>query len=210
MKIFEVKENVLKNNVSYLKMLDVMRDETKKFCAEFHDSPDYLSEWGHNYFCPEDGERLIFDLNKPQEHECQLCHTVYKNKTFDNVWIYFYRNQAILTLMKLAVLYKIDKNQKYIDEYKKILSFYADNYTKFALHAKDQIIEDVNYDIGGGARLMPQGLNEAIVAIRIIISLEILQDDLDKDFVKGLNEKLFIPITEILTPQLIRIHNIPC
>ncbi len=210
MKIFEVKPDVLNGNSTYQEMLETMRAETEKFCKEFHDSPDYLSEWGHNYFCPTDGERLIFDLDKPHHHECQLCHTVYQNKTFDNVWVYFYRNQAILTLMKLAVLYKMDGDANHLVEYKKILGFYADNYTKFALHAKDKIIEDVNYDIGGGARLMPQGLNEAIVAIRIIISLEILQGDLDEAFVNGLTEKLFNPLASILTPQLIRIHNIPC
>ncbi|MFI3326269.1 MAG: heparinase II/III family protein [Clostridia bacterium] len=210
MKIFEVKKEILKGNSSYTKMLNEMREETENFCKNFHDSPDYLSEWGHNYFCPVDGERLIFDLNKPHHHECQLCHTVYQNKTFDNVWTYFYRNQAILTLMKLAVLYKMDKNPKDLENYKKILGFYADNYTKFALHVKGEIMDDLTHDVGGAGRIMPQGLNEAIVAIRIIISLEILGDDLDKGFVNGLTAKLFNPMTQILIPQLIRIHNIPC
>ncbi len=209
MKIFEINEELFREDPTYVGMLDTMREEVTKFCAEFHDSPDYLSEWGHNYFCPEDGERLIFDFDRPQEHECELCHTVYKNKTFDNVWRYFYRNHAILTLMKLAVLYKMEGKQEYLDDYKRILGFYSDHYVEFALHAKDHIVEDVTYDIGGAGRLMPQGLNEAIVAIRTIISLELLKDDIDAEFVEGLKKNLFEPMTEILKPQINRIHNIP-
>ncbi|MFI3207989.1 MAG: heparinase II/III family protein [Eubacteriales bacterium] len=209
MKIFDVNEKLFREDPKYIGMLDTMRAEVTKFCAEFHDSPDYLSEWGHNYFCPEDGERLIFDFDRPQEHECELCHTVYKSKTFDNVWRYFYRNHAILTLMKLAVLYKMEGKQEYLDDYKRILGFYSDHYVEFALHAKDHIVDDVTFDIGGAARLMPQGLNEAIVAIRTIISLELLKDVIDEEFVAGVKKNLFVPMTEILVPQVNRIHNIP-
>lgn len=210
MKIFDVNEDFIKNDKVFSDMLNTMRDEAESFYQNFKDDPSNLSEWGHNYFCAEDGERLIFDLNKPKEHECKLCHTVYKTKTFDNVWTYFYRNEAILTLMKLAVLYRTDKKQEYLDEYKKILGFYSDNYIKFDLHAKDKIIDDVTYDVGGAARLMPQGLNEAIVLIRIIISLEILKGHIDDEFVEGVKKNLFANAMLVLKPQIIRIHNIPC
>ncbi len=209
MKVFEINEKLFKEDPTYVGMLDTMRTEVTKFCAEFHDSPEYLSEWGHNYFCPVDGERLIFDFDKPQEHECELCHTVYQNKTLDNVWRYFYRNHAILTLMKLAVLYKTEGKEQYLEDYKKILGFYSDHYVEFALHAKEHIVEDVTFDIGGAGRLMPQGLNEAIVAIRTIISLELLKDDIDAEFVEGVKKNLFAPMVEILKPQINRIHNIP-
>lgn len=209
MNIFEIKEEVLKNSSIYMDMIDAMRNEADEFRETFHDSPEYLSEWGHNYFCPQDGERLIFDLKKPHEHECKLCHTVYQNKTMDNVWIYFYRNEAILTLMKLALLYKMEGKTEHLDSYKEILGFYSDHYEEFALHAKAHIVEDLTFDIGGAARLMPQGLNEAIVAIRIIISLELLKDELDQSFLEGLKNNLFMPMTEILIPQINRINNIP-
>ncbi|MFI3231339.1 MAG: heparinase II/III family protein, partial [bacterium] len=208
--MFDIKEQVLRDN--YGEMLEAMKQEATKFYTNFKDSPDNLSEWGHNYFCAEDGERLIFDLDKPNEHECKLCHKVYKTQTFDNVWTYFYRNEAILTIMKLAVLYKMEKKQEYLDEYKKILGFYSDNYTQFTLHAKDKILDvkDLTYDVGGAARLMPQGLNEAIVIIRIIISFEILKEDLDQEFIDGVVNNLFKNAVAVLKPQIIRIHNIPC
>ncbi len=194
----------------YNAMLNEMQEQAESYAATFKDSPDALSEWGHNYFCETDGERLIFDLNKPQTHQCGLCGKIYMSKKLDNVWTYFYRNEAILTLMKLAVLYKVDGNEKHLESYKKILSFYAENYESFALHAKDKVIEDVTYDVGGAGRLMPQGLNEAIVLIRITTSMEILKGVLDDAFIAKVTEGLFKPAVSILRPQLVRIHNIPC
>lgn len=208
MKIFDVNEKVLSEN--YSDMLEQMKSEAVKFYTNFKDDPKNLSEWGHNYFCTEDGERLIFNLDKPKHHECKLCHTVYSTKTLDNVWTYFYRNEAILTLTKLAVLYRMEKKQEYLDEYKKILGFYSDNYTKFDIHVKDQIVDDLTLDVGGAGRLMPQGLNEAIVIIRVIMSLELLKGHIDDEFVNSVIKNMLVPATEILRPQVIRIHNIPC
>ncbi len=210
MDVFSVNKDLFLSDPALSRMINGMREEAVEFAKNFKDDPKNLSEWGHNYFCATDGERLIFDLNKPKEHVCQLCGTKYSTKTFDNVWTYFYRNTAIITLMKLAVLYKVEGKQEYLDEYKKILSFYADHYTEFDLHAKDKIVEDLTVDVGGAARLMPQGLNEAIVIIRIIISLEILKDDIDAEFVERVTKGLFDNAVKVLRPQIIRIHNIPC
>lgn len=208
MKIFDVNEKLL--NKKYSDMLDAMRGEALSFCENFKDDPNALSDWGHNYFCPADGELLIFDLNKPHAHECRLCHTVYQTKTLDDVWTYFYRNEAIVSMMKLAVLYHTDNKKEYLDEYKKILGFYSDNYTKFAFHSKDKIIEDIENHQGGGGRLMPQGLNEAILIVRIVLSLELLKNDLDKEFIDGVRENFFAEATRLLKPQIKSIHNIHC
>lgn len=210
MKIYEVDSKIAQTHAD---MLAKMKEEAVSFAAEFHDSVDNYSDWGHNYFCTDDGERLIFDLNKPHEHECQFCHKVYQTEILDNVWNYFYRNTAILTLLKLAVLYKIEKDADYIAEYKKILTFYAENYDKFPLHAHSVIypFPQVPGNIKDAGRLMPQGLNESIVMIRIIISLEILKDDLDKEFTDMVVEKLLTPAgKDVLLPEVFKIHNKPC
>ncbi|OON91425.1 MAG: hypothetical protein ATN33_01225 [Epulopiscium sp. Nele67-Bin001] len=194
----------------YTDMLKTMKEEALSFARVFKDTPEITSDWGHNYFCADDGERLIFDLNKPHDHECMLCGKVYKSEKLDNVWVYFYRNQAILTLMKLAVVYKLEKDPECLELYKKILTYYAEHYTEFKIHAKDVISDDLTYDVGGAGRMMPQGLNEAIVLIRISVTLEILKDDLDKEFKDLVINNLFMEAVKILKPQLIRIHNIPC
>ncbi|OOO00149.1 MAG: hypothetical protein ATN35_08840 [Epulopiscium sp. Nele67-Bin004] len=212
MTLFEfdkIKQVAQEGNV-YGDMLKDFKAEALDFAKNFEDTPAKTSDWGHNYFCVEDGERLIFDLNKPHEHECMLCGKVYKSKQLDNVWVYFYRNNAILVLLKLALTYKLEKDEECLELYKKILGYYAEHYTEFELHAKDKIVTDLRHDVGGAARMMPQGLNEAIIMIRIALSLEILKGEIDQEFVEFVQEKMFRPAISIMTPQIAHIHNIPC
>lgn len=210
MNIFQVDKDILKLDYKYVKMIEKMKEEVTSFCEEFNDTPENPSDWGHNYFCKEDGERLIFDLHKPQEHECKFCHRIYKSEKLDRVWTYFYRNEAILTLMKLAVLYRAYGEDCYLTEFKRILWFYADNYTKFDIHAKDKIVEEKDINFSGAGRIMPQELNESVIIVRIMIALEILKEDLDVDFIKKINDIMLLNAVKILKPQIYRIHNKSC
>lgn len=194
----------------YHEMMNQMDAEATYFADNFDDDPVKMSEWGHNYFCEEDGGRLTFSLEKPHSHFCQICGKEYKGEMYDNVWVYFYRNAAIISLLKSALLYKVRGDLRYLDYIKKILSFYADNYKEFILHAKGKVVDNLTIDVGGAGKIMPQGLNEAIILVRIVNVLEIIKEDLDKEFLEKINDKLFIPASEILIPQLVKIHNIPC
>ena len=54
-----------------------MKKDVDDFLPSFCDSPAKLSRWGHHYFCDDDGGRLIFDLNSPHSHRCEICGKVY-------------------------------------------------------------------------------------------------------------------------------------
>ncbi|MFI3227504.1 MAG: heparinase II/III family protein [Clostridia bacterium] len=208
MNVFEVDGKIAQ---AYPEMLAQMKKEARFFAENFNDSSDVMSDWGHKYFCPDDGAILIFDETKPHEHECSFCHKVHKSKTLDNVWAFTYRNTAVVTLLKLAVLYHVEKDPYYIEQYKKILGFYAENYDKFPLHTKNTILylpeDSIVWDVG---KIMPQGLNEAIITIRMTISLEMLKDDLDQEFKDMVINKLLIPACKlVLIPQVHEIHNKP-
>lgn len=204
------KKNI-KNNPKYHDMILAMQKEVDSFASTFKDDPNINSEWGHYYFCNNDGGRLIFDLNKPHTHVCEVCHKEFKSEIYDGVWVYFYRNTAILTIWKAACLYKALDDKKYLDIAKNILNFYAENYTKFKIHNKERQVFD-NYDemTWGCGRILPQGLNESIIAIRMISALEILRDDLDKEFLDNLYFKMFREMFYLLKPQVNQIHNIRC
>ncbi|MFI3226045.1 MAG: heparinase II/III family protein [Clostridia bacterium] len=210
MNIFELNEDILKLDTKYIEMIETMKAEALSFCENFDDDPSIMSDWGHHYYCPKDGEMLTFDLTKPKDHVCGLCGTVYKSEQLDRTWTYLYRHDAILTLMKLSVLYRAYKEPRYLEEYKKLLLFYADNYMKFELHAKDVPHDGVNLKFSGAARIMSQELNEAMILVRIMVSLEILKEDLSKEFIDHLNDVFFVNIADVLIPQLDKIHNKPC
>lgn len=77
-------------------LIQEMKKEVDEFLPCFSDSPDRLSRWGHYYFCDDDGGRLIFDLNSPGRHRCEVCGKVFESEILDGVWVYFYRNKAVI------------------------------------------------------------------------------------------------------------------
>ncbi|WP_025724502.1 heparinase II/III domain-containing protein [Acholeplasma granularum] len=196
---------------AFNQMIETMKKEVIEFATNFKDDPKLLSEWGHHDFCKLDGGKLIFDVNKPHDHICEICGTNNQSKLLDGVWVYNYRNLAILNIWKSAFLFKKTNNKIYLEYIYKILGFYSDNYTSFKLHNKEGLIFD-DYETmkWGAGRLMPQGLNEAIITVRIINALELIKDDIDPKFLSDLKKNYFDEVTKLLIPQVDKIHNISC
>ncbi len=199
------------SNPKFKSALQKIQKEVDEFASEFKDTPTARSQWGHSYFCDYDGGRLIFDIHKPHVHKCEVCGKEFKSELYDGVWVYFYRNQAILTIWKAAGVYAYTKDKKYLDIIKKIMGFYAENYTKFDIHNKEKLVFD-SYETmkWGCGRILPQGLNESIITIRMIQALEIVKEDIGKDFLDYVYENLFKEIYLLLKPQVNQIHNIRC
>lgn len=196
---------------NYDEMFKDMKEGVNTFFSTFTDSPDNLSGWGHNYFCEIDGGKLLFKMDSPYAHKCEICGKVYNDEKYNKTWTYLYRYQCLVELIKSAALYKKTKEKKYLDYVTQTMSFYAENYEKFTLHAKDLINPELTVDVGGAGRIMPQGLNEAMFLIKMIFALEIVRDDLSEEFLSKMKNQLFKPAIEsVLRPQCIRIHNIVC
>lgn len=49
--------------------------------------------------------------------------------------------------------------------------------------------------------MMPQGLNEAIVAIRFIQTIEILRPELEQEWLENVHRKLFREMFRLLAPR---------
>ena len=192
-------------------MLDYMHKETTAFFTSFHDDAAKMSGWGHNYFCEEDGGMLVFALDSPDRHVCPICGHVYTSQKYCYTWTYLYRVRAVQETYKSAYLYKLTGQSRFLDYVKTALRFYAANYRAFVLHVKDELCDDLNKDVGGAARVMPQGLNESIALTKLLLAMDILGDALDLDFVQSVKADLFIPaIDDVLAPQLNLVHNIKC
>lgn len=203
--------SAINNNSAYKAAIIKIKSEVDDFYSSFNDDPSIISEWGHYYFCNYDGGRLIYDRKNPKSHKCEICGKDYTDEVYDGVWTYFYRNEAILTAWKAAALYAYDKNPHYLDILMEIIGFYAKNYTKFVIHNKERDrflnIDDMKWGCG---RIMPQGLNESIITIRMIQALEIVKSDLPKLFLDEIYHSMFKEIFKLLKPQVNQIHNIRC
>ncbi|ADO83900.1 heparinase II/III domain-containing protein [Ilyobacter polytropus] len=205
--IGKLKSSMLKNR--YQEMLQHMGAEVTNFSDKFNDNYNKMSEWGHMYFCEEDGAILDFNLEKPHIHICTVCGTEYKSRQLDNVWVYFYRGKAIQTALNAAVVYKATKEKKYLEYLEKIIGYYTRHYTDFAIHSKDAAVEITTTGKLGYARIMPQELNEAVIVVKIARIMEILKEDLSEEFKESV-KNMFREVFQILAPQVNKVHNKPC
>lgn len=202
---------LLNDSPKFIPAKQKMIEEVRTFFQNFHDDPKLLSQWGHNYFCDIDGGRLIFDLNKPHEHVCEICGKRYTGEVYDGVWRYFYRNEAVLTMMKAAALYKATGDREYLGILKDLMMFYAERYLEFPLHDKaGRVYPDYSTMKWGCGRILPQGLNEAIITTRMIQALEIVKEDLEEEFLEKGYRLLFAEVWKLLKPQVDRLSNISC
>lgn len=200
----------LKNHNIYGEMINQMEKDVNDFMVKYSDDPRFLSGWGHAYFCDEDGGVLIYNIDKPHSHVCSVCGKEYRGFIYDSCFITMLRNQAVVTAIKSSIIYNTCKDKKYVDFTKKIVDFFSNNYDLFAIHAKEKITTEATVDVGGVGKIMPQGLNEAIISIRLINSLQLIKDELDKEYLEKVKNDLFEPIIKLLLPQKMHIHNIPC
>jgi hypothetical protein len=196
---------------AFAEMVHGMQREVDSFMRSFTDDPARLSGWGHAYFCDEDGGRLLFDPKRPHRHVCSVCKRVYSGIAYDAAWVYFYRNLAIVTAWKAALLYRTNGQTKYLAYAKTIVSYYAERYHLFALHDKEgRVYEEGTAPAWGCGRIMPQGLNESIFAIRMLWTLELLKTELSAVFLDLVRARMFDQFQHLVRPQVDAVHNIRC
>ncbi|UJF15714.1 alginate lyase family protein [Jeotgalibaca sp. MA1X17-3] len=192
-------------------MLNQLEKEVDSFYSTFKDDPSKTSAWGHHYFCKEDGSVLTYNPENENEHQCPLCGEVYSSPLLTRVWRTIYRNEAALTILKAAVLYKSTNDKKYMDTLVSISSFYFNSYTKFKLHNKeDEFYDDLSDFAWGCGRIMPQCLNESIFFIRIFTGLELVKEELPEELLKNIKEEFSEEFFALANPQVNKVHNISC
>ncbi|MFI3254603.1 MAG: heparinase II/III family protein [Eubacteriales bacterium] len=189
-------------------VLTEMEAEVRDYMSDFSDDPSITSRWGHIYFCNDDGGRLIYNHKEKNVHRCEVCGQVFQSEEYDGVWQYFYRNQAIVVSLVSALCFKATGNKEFLDYTKDIITFYADHYLEFEIHRKEgDHYKDYETMAWGSSRIMPQGLNESIVGIRVAQAYEIIKEDIDDAFKTKIFD-WFQEMCRLLKPQVDQIHNI--
>lgn len=175
---------------------------------KFKDDYKYLSGWIHDYYCDTDGYELIFDINNSSYFECPKCHYKYNDKKRKRAWITKYRYKIMSELEQNSNLFLKDKNKDFLNKIEKTLAYYISNYNKFTIHDKEGNIYQTVTNLNTG-KITSQGLNEAMITLNIINTIENTREYLDTQILDKTN-KFFIQIYELLKPQITRIHNIDC
>lgn len=175
--------------------------------TNFADSPDYLSGWFHDFYCPHCAAQLDFDplvahhafCGKNRYH-CSACgNQTEGNDTLDEAWVYSYRI-ALAKSLPAAALYALLGDRDALELMIKFVDFYADHYHLFPVHGKH----------AGRGKIMAQSLDEAVFLLAVLRGLFPVRQMISPKKQADWHEKLFLPLCEFLLSQtdFHQIHNI--
>ncbi|MBM3757040.1 MAG: alginate lyase family protein [Acidobacteria bacterium] len=128
--------------------------------------PPEGGQWLHWYVCPSTGVRLRFE--PPNGHVCPSDNRRLTGWPYEQV-IYSQRHDALANAARdLALAFRLSGKREYAEKSAWILNGYADRYSSFALHDKD------NRNTRTGARSHAQTLDEAIWIIPLAWAYDLL------------------------------------
>lgn len=177
----------------------------------FNDNYEWISGWIHDYYCDNDGQELIFDLNNSKYFECPICHFKYTDEKRKRAWITKYRYQIFNSLEIYSKKFLENKNEEILTYLEDALNYYASNYDKFVIHNKNgEIFDTVMNSSNRCGKITAQGLNEAMISIQVVNCINDIESYLNVKTKKNVYNLFFPQIYELLKPQVNKIHNICC
>lgn len=156
------------------------------------------SGWFHDYYCPKDARRLVFNWQKPMEHRCEGCGTVYRGSPYDDVWRAAVHDEIIAAIHSAAILYRITGEAAYLDYARSKLLWYAEHYDQYPPHGKH----------AGKGRIGAQSLDEATQTVELAEAYWDICPALSAEDRATIAEKLLIPAAKFIHAQTRTIHNI--
>lgn len=166
--------------------------------SRYAEPPLGESGWFHDYYCPKDARRLVFDWQKPTEHRCEGCGTVYRGSPYDDVWRAAVHDAIISAIGSSAMLYRITGQPEYLDYTRGKLIWYAEHYDQYPPHGKH----------AGKGRIGAQSLDEATQTVELAQAYWDICPALSESDRVTIADKLLIPAARFIHDQTRAIHNI--
>lgn len=181
--------------------LRAQADETVRLGYKFHAGEN--ANWGHYYNCHHDGSKLTFEWEDTGEHVCPQCGTIWRGEPYDSARRFMVHNQLGIRTKALAMVGRITRDRKYVDEAVRVLSSYADYYVGYEIHG------DIPYN--GPGKLFAQTLDEAHWIINLCLAYALLEEQLDPTMRDRLKSRLFRPCAKFLIGHKEeQLHNHAC
>jgi len=190
-------------SAEYADILKASRERAKLVMERFADRPERLSGWAHDFVCPDCAAQMTFDVSRSweegREYVCPVCGKTAKGRVYDEAWVYYYRLSFAERLVDVALQARMG-DAGALDCILRYLDFYAGYYASFPLHGSH----------AGQGCIMSQSLDEAVFAVALLRALKVAGELIPADAKERWFEGLFMPLIEVLRPQINAIHNIPC
>ena len=189
-------------NTDFTPAYERLKEESEGFLSIEMASPVEQAGYYHNYFCSEHAMELVFDPNQPESHRCPQDGRIYSGEPYDSAWRWFVNNRLSTMAFKLALMWRIDGKEGYLNRSKEILGGYADAYPEYPSSPDKPI---------GRGRATFQSLDEAVWLIPLVRAYDLIREEMDTDFQQKVEGDLLraggrsYPRTEVLQDPQYRV-----
>ncbi len=183
--------------------LGLLRHEVDDFIARPVGVQALPGGYYHDYFCPQHAVQLVFEPDSPTLHRCPVDDATFSGEPFDSAWRWSVNNRLAESALRLAVLWKLEGEERNRQRVQEILLGYADAYD--------------GYKAYGGWRPQNHGvaqfstLDEAVWSIPLAWSFDLIRSTLSDGQQNEIADKLLLPAAEFLMERHFGgIHNFAC
>ncbi len=187
----------------FAEALGLLRHEVDDFIARPVGVQALPGGYYHDYFCPQHAVQLIFEPDSPTLHRCPVDGATFSGEPFDSAWRWSVNNRLAESALRLAVLWKLEGEERNRQRVQEILLGYADAYD--------------GYKAYGGWRPQNHGvaqfstLDEAVWSIPLAWSFDLIRSTLNDAQQAEIVDRLLLPAAEFLMERHFGgIHNFAC
>lgn len=175
--------------------------------ADFFDRPVGVQAlpggYYHDYFCPQHAVQLIFEPDSPTLHRCPVDGATFSGEPFDSAWRWSVNNRLAESALRLAVLWKLEGEERNRQSVQEILLGYADAYDGYKAY------DGWRPENHGVAQFST--LDEAVWSIPLAWSFDLIRSTLSDAQQSEIVDRLLLPAAEFLMARHFGgIHNFAC
>ena len=113
----------------------LLRGEVEDFFARPVGVQALPGGYYHDYFCPQHAVQLVFEPDSPKLHRCPVDGETFSGEPFDSAWRWSVNNRLAESALRLAVLWKLEGEERNRQGVEEILLGYADAYEGYKAYA---------------------------------------------------------------------------
>ena len=113
----------------------LLREEVEDFFARPVGVQALPGGYYHDYFCPQHAVQLVFEPDSPTLHRCPVDGATFSGEPFDSAWRWSVNNRLAESALRLAVLWKLEGEERNRQRVQEILLGYADAYAGYKAYA---------------------------------------------------------------------------
>ncbi len=181
----------------------LLRDEVDDFLARPVDVPELPGGYYHDYFCPQHAVQLVFETDSPTLHRCPVDGATFSGEPFDSAWRWSVNNRLAESALRLAVLWKLEGEERNRQSVQEVLLGYAAAYDGYKAYSGWR---PENHGVAQFSTL-----DEAVWSIPLAWSFDLIKATLSDGQQEEIVGKLLLPAAEFLMERHFGgIHNFAC